>query len=176
MEKQLINPYGGRMKLMSTIAAIMLLCSTIMSANIVKNGDFEAGTANWKLGQHNNAVCNGTVEKGVYVVSIKDACVQEWSIQLTQIDVPLVKGTTYKVSFDAWSTEKRDFKLNMGMNGAPYTNYTGDKKFEISKKKTTQTYEFTMTEDSNKAARVEMNLGGGSAAPVYIDNIVIEAK
>ncbi len=164
------------MKLIKIIAAVALLGSSVMAANLVKNGDFAAGTANWKLGQYNSAICSGGVEKGAYKVSIKDACVQEWSIQLTQYDIPLEQGKTYKVSVDAWSTEDRNFKFNLGQNGGAYTNYSKDKEFQISAKKKTITYEFKMEDASDKAARIEMNLGGDSVAPVFIDNVVIEAK
>ncbi len=163
------------MKLISIIAAVAMLVTSVFAGELVQNGDFSQGVKFWELGQHNNAVCGGSVVDGAYKVAIKDGCVQEWSVQLCQKEIPFVKGKTYKVSVDAWSTGKRVFKFNVGMNGAPYTNYTGNKSFEIGKKKKTISYEFVMSED-NKQARIEMNLGDEGELPVFIDNVSITEK
>ncbi|WP_242517693.1 carbohydrate binding domain-containing protein [Halobacillus sp. GSS1] len=97
-----------------------------------------------------------------------------WSLQQIQ-KLPVLKGHTYKVSFDAKSNTTRNIMTKVS-GGAErgYANYSGEKTVELTENLQSYDYTFTFKQDTDLAARLEFNLGGNGIAPVWIGNVRVE--
>ncbi|WLR46389.1 carbohydrate binding domain-containing protein [Halobacillus litoralis] len=97
-----------------------------------------------------------------------------WSLQQIQ-KLPVLKGHTYKVSFDAKSNTTRNMMTKVS-GGAErgYANYSGEKTVELTENLQSYDYTFTFKQDTDLAARLEFNLGGNGTAPVWIGNVRVE--
>ena len=114
----------------------------------------------------------GTVAYPDFVISTTKAGNADYSIQLVQPNVPLKKGGTYKVTFDAYADEARTMMADISGPDHNYTRYLSDTKLDLGTEKKTYTLEFQMTSDSDANGRLEFNLGNtASTATVYISNV-----
>lgn len=104
---------------------------------------------------------------------IKEVGNQFYSIQLIQ-DIPLIKGHTYRVSFDAKADDAR--KILVKLNGdadRAWAAYSPGKEILLSTEIETYTFEFSMGEDSDIEARMEYNVGIEKPT-VWIGNMRVE--
>ncbi|WP_394217741.1 carbohydrate binding domain-containing protein [Halobacillus trueperi] len=97
-----------------------------------------------------------------------------WSLQQIQ-NLPVLKGHTYKVSFDAKSNTTRNIMTKVS-GGAErgYANYSGEKTMGLTDNLQSYEYTFTFKQDTDLAARLEFNLGSNGTAPVWIGNVRVE--
>ena len=140
--------------------------------NLVLNGDFSDGTSRWNLWVESTASASGSVQNGDYVISITGGGSNTWDIQLFQMHLPIEKGKTYDVSFDAYASADRQIRSNVMMALAPWSGY-GDQTVSPGSTKQTFTYTFTMNHSTDRDARLVFELGG-SNTDVYLDNIVLK--
>ena len=106
------------------------------------------------------------------IISTANAGSEEYSIQLVQPNVPLKKGGTYKVTFDAYADEARTMMADISGPDHNYTRYLSDTKLDLGTGKKNYSLEFQMTSDSDANGRLEFNLGNtASTATVYISNV-----
>ncbi|WP_406944336.1 carbohydrate binding domain-containing protein [Halobacillus sp. SY10] len=97
-----------------------------------------------------------------------------WSLQQIQ-KLPVLKGHTYKVSFDAKSSTTRDIMTKVS-GGAErgYPNYSGEKTMGLTENLQSYEYTFKFNQDTDLAARLEFNMGSNGTAPVWIGNVRVE--
>lgn len=164
--------------------------------NIVKNGDFSMdktgvpsipdvkGSAYWTFllnGGGAGGAATAAIEDGVlHVSSISDIGNQVYAIQLIQAPIVVEKGVAYQVRFDMKASKPRSVKVKIGgLEGrgwADYTKGTGHgTEFKVDTEMKTYTLDFTMSEDTDVAARFEFQLGL-NAADLWIDNVALIAK
>ena len=87
----------------------------------------------------------------------------------------MVKGETYKYSFDAWADEPRTMKTAITLPNNSWKRTFGDVRVALDTRKKTYTYTFTCNETSDENARLEYQLGNtDSTATVHIQNIKLE--
>jgi hypothetical protein len=146
-------------------------------SNLVRNGDFAAGPADWSLAV-NCGAATGSVESGAYVVRVTDAGNAGYCLQFRQTGMNLESGKTYQFSFDAKTESPRTVIGYVGQDGAPYTNYllgtTGD--WSVSATSTSQTFTKSFTMGSaDPTARIDINLGGAGTGAVTIDNVSLRS-
>ena len=99
----------------------------------------------------------------------------DYSVQLVQPDLPMIKGKKYRLTFDAWADEERDIITCVSAPTAGWIRYLKDTTLTVSTEKQTFTYEFEMFEKSDNNGRLEFNLGHrGSTATVYLQNVKVE--
>ena len=99
----------------------------------------------------------------------------DYSVQLVQPELPMVKGKKYRVTFDAWADEKRDIITCISAPTAGWIRYLPDTTLTLETAKKTFTYEFEMTEKTDPNGRLEFNMGHrGSTATVHITNVRVE--
>ena len=99
----------------------------------------------------------------------------DYSVQLVQSYIQMVKGETYKYSFDAWADEPRTMKTAITLPNNSWKRTFGDVRVALDTRKKTYTYTFTNEEVSDENARLEFQLGAtDSTATVYIQNIKLE--
>lgn len=104
-------------------------------------------------------------------VTTKKAGVVDYSVQLVQADIPLVKGAWYEFSFDAWSTENRTTLIGITGPNNGYVRYFGDEKLQLTKDRKSFNYKFQMKQTTDPACRIDVNMGATSSiAPIYMSN------
>lgn len=150
------------------------------TGNYVNNGDFSiaedlSDDKNWKFLTALDGVGKAKIINNEMVISTADAGTADYSIQLVQPDVPLQKGGTYKVTFDAYADEARTMIADISGPDHNYARYWNDTKAELGTEKKTYTYEFQMTGADDANGRLEFNLGNtSSTATVHLSNVRIE--
>lgn len=103
-------------------------------------------------------------------VNIVNTGSQNYSIQLTQ-KLSLYKGNWYTLSFDAKADSAREIISKIGGDGTiSWSAYNSDTT-KLTKDIKHYEYTFQMLNDSDPYSRLELNMGGGSSASVYIGNV-----
>ncbi len=147
--------------------------------NYVINGNFSVNEAldddeGWVLLTAEGGKATASIENGVLRIDSSAAGTQDHSVQFVQAGIPVEKGATYGLSFDAWADSARTMKVNVDAIERGWSRYLPDQKVSLSQNKKTFEYEYSMSDDSDSNARLEFNLGNtDSTATVYIDNVKI---
>jgi len=122
----------------------------------------------------NGAVSVDTVnEKRFAKVDISQAGGQPHSVQLIQ-QLPVGKGRTYKVSFDAKASGNRN--VNMKVSGGEergWSLYSANYEVPLTDEVQSYAYTFQMQAESDSKARLEFNLGLNGQT-VWIGNVKVE--
>ena len=150
------------------------------TGNYIVNGDFEVNEAldddtDWVFMTANSGSGSAAIANGQMTVDTSEAGSVDYSIQLVQAGLPLEKGATYKVSFDAYADSDRSMKVDIKAPDKGYQTYMNT--MNVSLTATAQNYSqtFKMTGDTDANARLEYNMGAaGSVAGIHIDNVRIE--
>lgn len=145
------------------------------SSNIIKNGNFDDGMANWTLAQQKGAAATSSVTNiegfagNAVKITIAALPENEWDLSLNQY-VGIEEGKTYEVSFIAKSDSKRDIKILVQQL------YPGDAVYFSQKATLTETptlYKYTFKNSlTEPKVKFRINIGKNSSA-VYFDNIGI---
>ena len=123
----------------------------------------------------NTGEAKASNDNGALKVDITKASDVNYGVQFYQKPINLEKGESYKVSFDAWSSENRTMSTKLGSEeDRGWANYSGDQSISLTTSKQTFSYQFKMTGDTNTAARLEFNLGNNGVNTVWLDNVRIE--
>ena len=136
------------------------------------------GTGYWSSAVNTGAGAAATVSvvDGVAKYDVTKVGANDYNIQLIQ-NIPLAKGYTYRITFDAWTdlTAGRSFVVApKGDADNSWAAYDAGINASITTEKKTFTYDFLMKAESDPTARLEMNIGGMTGT-VYVDNISVIA-
>lgn len=148
--------------------------------NLIYNADFSENEnldddINWKFLLFNGGEGKAKIEDNTMIITSTAEGTEDYSVQLVQPELPMIKGKSYRVTFDAASTEKRDIIVCISAPTAGWIRYLPDTELTITKKWQTFTYEFEMTAKDDPNGRLEFNMGNnGSTADVYIRNVRVE--
>jgi hypothetical protein len=142
--------------------------------NYLVNGDFSNGHVNWIFNVFNNANASGGVNSSEeYEININNGGSERWHIQLSQNNVPLIMGRTYKFEFDARASAQRVLDAKLERNGPPYENYSQNGPLLLSTQMEHYSYQFEMQHPSDYEARVMFNCGDDNN-DLYFDNISLK--
>ncbi len=98
---------------------------------------------------------------------------QTYSVQLIQ-NVTVGKGRTYKVSFDAKSTDARNINVKVcAGEERGWVTYSRDESKALTSQIKSYEFIFEMTHDTDPRARLEFNVGLNNR-PVWIGNVRVE--
>lgn len=148
--------------------------------NLVINGDFAeaesvSDAANWVYYQCSGGNADVTIRDGMILVDTKTEGTLDYSVQLYQAELPLYRGKTYRLSFDAWADEERQIIAAVSAPSAGWIRYFPDTIVNLTTERTTFTYEFVMNAMDDNNGRIEFNMGHrGSTAALYITNVRLE--
>ena len=148
--------------------------------NYIFNGDFSeqedlTDDENWKFLLFEGGEGNAEIKDGMIVITTENEGTVDYSVQLVQPDLPMIKGKKYRVTFDAWADEERDIITCVSAPNAGWIRYLQDTTLTLTSDKQTFTYDFEMTEKDDNNGRLEFNMGNkGSSATVYITNVRVE--
>lgn len=150
------------------------------NGNYIINGDFAAAEdltdeKDWTFLTALGGEAAAEIADKMITVRTENAGTVDYSVQLVQPDLPMKKGGTYQVSFDAWAKEDRTMKVGLTAPDNGYVRYMSDTTVDLTTEKKTYTYEFTMTQEDDANGRLEFNLGNaGSTADVHITNVTLK--
>lgn len=148
--------------------------------NLIYNGDFaEAETledeVNWNFLLFEGGEGSARIEDNTMIITSEKEGAADYSVQLVQPDLPMYKGKSYRLTFDACAAEERDMIVCVSAPTAGWIRYLQDTTLTLTKDWQTYTYEFDMTEKDDNNGRLEFNMGHkGSTAEIYIKNVRIE--
>lgn len=171
--------------------------ATDWSANLLTNGDFEAGQDPWTpwIDTGWGGAGEVTWDNGVATLRIDEMGEQPWAVAMHYKKVLFEKGERYRVKFDMKSDMNRIVRFSIGNGLAPadppYLNYQD---IEIGTEWKTYEFEFVMKFRTNKFGRLDFNcaynpgmflpegspwrdeakLKATGGATVYIDNVILQ--
>ncbi len=130
----------------------------------------------WKFLLFEGGVAEASIADNEITFAIDKAGSLEYSVQLVQPNLPMRKGGTYQVSFDAYAVEEaRPMIVAVTAPDVSWIRYLPDTKLELTTEKQTFTYEFEMTDEDDANGRLEFNMGTGtSAADIKISNVSVK--
>lgn len=149
------------------------------NGNYIVNGDFAdaeelTDEKDWIFLTAQGGAATAKIQDNEIFIDSTAEGTEEYSVQLVQPDVPLVKGGTYLVTFDAYADEDRIMKVAVTAPTRDWIRYLEDTEVELTTTKQTFTYEFTMTGDDDAKGRLEYNMGkDGSTAGIHISNVSV---
>ncbi len=152
----------------------------LADGNYIYNGDFSEKESlgdeeNWKFMLFEGGKGAAEIRDNMIVISSEAEGSVDYSVQLVQAKLPMLKGKKYRLTFDAYADEERDIIVCVSAPTAGWIRYLPDTLLTISNEKTTYTYDFEMTSKDDPNGRLEFNLGHrGSTSTVYITNVRVE--
>ncbi len=148
--------------------------------NLIYNGDFaEAEDLSddkiWTFYKADGGKGTAEIKDNTLIITTEKEGVQDYSVQIFQPELPMMKGKKYRVSFDAYSDEARQMIVAVTAPTAGWGRYLDDTKFDLTTEKTNYTFDFTMSAKNDPNGRLEFNMGHcGSTATIYISNVRVE--
>lgn len=148
--------------------------------NYIYNGNFAESEdltddINWKFLLFENGVGLAEIKDNMIVIKTENDGDVDYSVQLVQPELPMIKGKKYKATFEAYADEERDIVVCVSAPTNGWIRYLQDTTQKITKDWATYTYEFEITGKDDPNGRLEFNLGNkNSTATVYIRNVRVE--
>lgn len=159
---------------------VVIYRDILPDGNLIYNGDFADDEAlddeeNWFFLLFEGGKGSAAINDGIMTITTEEMGTVDYSVQLVQPDLPMIKGTKYRLTFDAYAAEERDMVVCVSAPTAGWIRYLQDTKLTLSTDWQTYTYDFEMTEKNDNNGRLEFNMGNkGSTAEIYIANVRIE--
>ena len=151
-----------------------------LSGNFIRNGDFSAAEdleddVDWKFMLFEGGKGAASIADNTMTITSEEEGSADYSVQLVQPEIPMVRGKNYRLTFDAWADEERDIITCVSAPKAGWIRYLPDTTLTVPTEKKTFTFDFQMKEKDDPFGRLEFNLGHhGSTATVHIQNVSIE--
>ena len=147
--------------------------------NYINNGDFAEDEkltdgVNWKFLLANEGNGKATIADNTMTITTEAQGTVDYSVQLVQAQIPMQKGSTYEIVFDAYASEARTFHLAVKAPDRNWVEYFPTETVEIGTEKQTYRYEFKMGNASDPNGRLEFNMGAaGSTGTIYLSNVSV---
>ena len=147
------------------------------NGNLVYNGDFSdsedlTDDENWKFLLFNSGEGEAQIGDHEIIISSTNAGTEEYSVQLVQPDIPMVKGDKYEFSFEAYAEEARTIKPAITAPNVNWIRYFPDTPVDLTSDWQTFSFEVDMKDETDDKARIEFNMGKqNSTATVHIRNV-----
>ncbi len=136
---------------------------------LLNNGNFELGSESWLVGVDDTTSApvvtdaDGNQHYSVDVATAGDP----WSVNTSQ-KVEIISGSSYTLTFDAWSDTNRSIIAGIGLSAAPWSNVF--ETVNITPTRTTYSYTFDAVTFGDPQARVLFDLGADTGQ-VNLDNV-----
>lgn len=142
---------------------------------LILNGDFSQGLKDWEglyIYDPTTIAASSSVVDEVYVANITNPGTANWHVVGQQFNLPVTQGTTYNISFDAWSENPNTMDVLLSKNYGDYGNYYTTVKNITT---TPQKYIWQLKMNSPSDDNCRFGFGFGKfTGKVYIDNVSIE--
>ena len=150
------------------------------TGNFIRNGDFKKAENleddnDWKFLLFNGGVGAAEIKSGEIVITSTNCGTEEYSVQLVQPNLPMIKGKKYKVTFDIKADEARKCIVCVSAPNAGWIRYLPDTSIDVPTDWKTYTFEFEMKDKDDNNGRLEFNMGKhGDTATIHITNVRVE--
>ncbi len=147
--------------------------------NYVNNGDFTeaeslSDSKNWKFLLTQEGKGTATIADNVLTIESEQEGTVDYSVQLVQPQIPLQKGASYEITFDAYASEARTFHLAVKGPDRNWVEYFPSETVALGTEKQSYCYEFRMNDASDGNGRLEFNMGAaGSTGTIYLSNVAV---
>lgn len=143
---------------------------------LIINGDFTLGAKNWGNLYINNSAtmaASVAVTDGIYAINVTKPGTANWHIVDQQLNIPVEKGVTYNVTFDAWADTPGSMDVFIARNYGDYGSF-----FSTVKSVTTTRQTFTWSFKTTVAdPNCRFGFGFGRfTGKVYMDNVSVEKQ
>jgi hypothetical protein len=147
-----------------------IVINELFNGGLVVNGNFEDGAAPWIQGVDDNNPATVVTEAGntYFQRNVTNPNpLQPFLVNLSQ-KLEITQGSTYTITFDAWSDVSRDIIAGIGLSGGTFANAVQT----VGITTAPQQYQIVLTASNFGAtdARVLFDLNG-AAGIVNIDNV-----
>ncbi|MDD6826313.1 MAG: family 16 glycosylhydrolase [Oscillospiraceae bacterium] len=145
--------------------------------NYIYNGDFAEAEAlddedNWRFLLFNEGEGSAEIKDNTLTVKTDAWGTEDYSVQIVQAELPMYKGSKYRLTFDACASEKRKMKVCISAPTSGWVRYLQDTPVGLTTEWQSYAYEFEMTKKTDHNGRLEFNLGRRSSlADVNIKNV-----
>ena len=137
--------------------------------------DIYSSNRDWKFLLFEGGEGSAEIKDNTMIIYTDAMGTVDYSVQLVQPDLPMIKGKNYRITFDCWAEEDRNLIVCISAPNAGWIRYFPDTLFDVTTEPQTFVYEFTMTEKNDNNGRLEFNMGNkGSDATIYIQNVRVE--
>ncbi len=150
------------------------------TGNYVVNGDFSVkedltDEKDWTFLTALGGEAEAKIENNEIAVTTENEGTVDYSVQLVQPDLPMKQGGVYQLTFDAYADADRTMKVGVSAPDRSFRRYLEDTVVNLTPKKQTYTFEFTMTDSDDANGRLEFNMGAaGSTAGIRISNVSLK--
>ena len=136
-------------------------------SGLLLNGDFEDGAAPWTIGVGTEPVPIVTEGGTTYYSVDVTAAGNPYDVNMSQ-QLEITQGSTYTLTFDAWSDRERTIIAGIGLSDGDFSNTTE----QVSINTERQTYSITLTAADFGAENARVLFDSGSEVGlVNIDNV-----
>lgn len=148
--------------------------------NLIYNGDFLVNEDledkdDWIFLLLQGGEGSAEIKDGTMIITSQNAGQVDYSVQLVQPNLPMIKGNKYRIAFDAYASEERDMIVCVSAPTNGWIRYFEDTLIALSTDWKTYTFEFDMINKDDNNGRLEFNMGNrGSTADIYIKNVRVE--
>lgn len=148
------------------------------NGNYMNNSDFSEAEdlddeTGWVFMTQQGGEATAAIADGQMKIAIEKDGSKDYSVQLVQAGLPLVKGATYRVQFDAKADAERNMNCAVKAPNFDYYEHMSES-VALTTEFATYTYDFVMTEDTDPACRLEFNMGAaGSTADIALKNVTV---
>uniref|UniRef100_UPI0023F4ACBF carbohydrate binding domain-containing protein n=1 Tax=Flavobacterium TaxID=237 RepID=UPI0023F4ACBF len=151
-----------------TLLIAILFSNIGISQNLLTNGDFENGTANWSFGPQ------GTVSNGEAFYNETNSAGNLWDTQLVQGGMSFTSGTSYTLTFKARAASNRN--ITVAIQNVGIWNDQFRQSYALTTSMQTFTATFSAPFTNGNVQIGFLMAGQGSTASVYYDDVVIEVN
>lgn len=151
-----------------------------VDGNYVNNGDFAeeeklTDSENWKFLLAQGGKGEAVIGNNTMTITSEAEGTVDYSVQLVQPNIPMQKGSTYEISFDAYASEERTMHLAVKAPDRNWIEYFPTETVELGTNKKTYVYQFKMGEASDANGRLEYNMGAAdSTGTIYLSNVSVK--
>lgn len=165
--KQFLEPLVNALLVNEMAEPTPILSTTIYTSN------FSGGTDGWTLTTQGGASGSLVASGGKLNTTISSPGTESWHVQLVKNNIPLTKNKMYRISFKAQALANRSATFYAGKASDPWNAYSGYNGLSISITEENFSYNFTMNNPSDPAARLVFDLGT-NATGVIISEVKVE--
>jgi len=133
--------------------------SAVYPETVVYKSQFESSDDGWTLNAYSGASASMTRSDATLNITINQSGTEEWNVQLSKHGIKMVNGKKYKFSFDAKASAERYITSNIGLDGSPWTSYSGYNSCSLTDTFNTYVFVFDMLEPTDDNARISMDMG-----------------
>ena len=130
----------------------------------------------WKFLLAEGGAAEASIADNEMTITVDKSGSLEYSVQLVQPNLPIRKGGTYEITFDAYAVEEdRTMIVAVTAPEVSWIRYFPDTTLDLTTEKQSYKYQFEMTEESDPHGRLEFNMGAvTSTSDIKISNVSVK--